>query len=149
MSGADRQTQAISQQLEELEQIRGAINQEISELQSQKSEIDQAIDAVQRLESGTEIRVPLGGGAYVTAELQDVDEILVEVGMDIAVERSNEDAVAVLERKKDHLDDQIADLQSERSDVDSESEALTQQAQQHLQAQMSQRMAQQGQDQDE
>ena len=149
MSGADRQTQAISQQLEELEQIKEAINQEISELQSQKSEIDQAIDAVQRLESGTEIRVPLGGGAYVTAELQDVDEILVEVGMDIAVERSNEDAIAVLERKKDRLDEQISDLQAEHSDVDSESEALTQQAQQHLQAQMSQQMAQQQQDQDE
>lgn len=146
MSGSDRQTQAISQQLEELEQIKEAINQEISELQTRKSEIDEAIDAVERLESGADVRVPLGGGAYVTAEIQDVDEILIEVGADFAVERTGENAVEALERKKSRLDDQIADLQSERSEVDSESEALTQQAQQHLQTQMSQRMQEQDRD---
>jgi prefoldin alpha subunit len=146
MSGGDRQTQAINQQLQELEQVKEAIDEEISALRTRKTDIDSAIDAVERLESGSEVRVPLGGGAYVTAEIQDVDEILVEMGADFAVERTGENAVEALERKKGRLDDQIDDLQAERSEVDSESEALTQQAQQHLQQQMSQQMGQQDRD---
>lgn len=146
MSGGNRQTQAINQQLQELEQVKEAIDEEISALRTRKTEIDSAIDAVERLESGSEVRVPLGGGAYVTAEIQDVDEILVEMGADFAVERTGENAVEALERKKNRLDDQIDDLQAERSEVDSESEALTQQAQQQLQQQMSQQMGQQDRD---
>lgn len=135
MSGS-QQAQALNRQLQELEQVKEAIRDEMATLRTRKSEIDEAIDTIEQLEDGSEIQVPLGGGAYVRAEVQNIDEILVSIGQGYSTERPREQAAETLERKQDRLDEQIDDLKAEFSEVASESEQLTQQAQQQLTQQM-------------
>lgn len=135
MSGSSG-VQALNQQLQELEQIKEIIREEMTELRTRKAEIDVAISAIEHLEAGTDVQVPLGGGAYVRTEVEDVDEIVVEIGSKYAAERTREEAIETLKRKQSRLDDQIDDLQSEYSEVATESEQLTQQAQQQLSRQM-------------
>lgn len=88
------------------------------------------------------MQVPLGGGAYVRAEVQDIDEIIVSLGGNYSAEQSEEDAIDVLGRKRDALDDRIEETQEEVDELESESQELEQQAQQ-MQQQMQQQQMQQ------
>jgi prefoldin alpha subunit len=140
--GGSSQMQELAAQLEELEEHQEAIQGEIERLQGEKQEINEAIDAVQELESGSTVQVPLGGGAYVRAELQDIDEITVTLGADYAAEREQDGAVDTLEAKQDTLDDRIEDLRSELGELETESEELEQRIEQ-AQAQQMQQLQQQ------
>jgi len=88
------------------------------------------------------VQVPLGGGAYVRAEVQDIDEIIVDLGGGYAAEQKQGDAIDALESKKDSLDDRIGEVRSQISDLEEESQELEQQAQQ-MQQQMQQQQMQQ------
>jgi prefoldin alpha subunit len=88
------------------------------------------------------VQVPLGGGAYLRAEVQDIDEVIVDLGGGYAAEQDQDDAVDALERKRDVLDDRIDDVQEEIDELESESDELEEQAQQ-MQQQMQQQQMQQ------
>jgi len=146
--GGGGQLQQVAQEIEELEQHKEALNEEIDGLQAEKQEIDEAIEAVEELESGDTVQVPLGGGAYVRAEIADIDEIIVELGADYAAERKQDGAVSSLGAKKDTLDSRIEDLRSDIAEIETETEKLEEQAEQ-MQAQQMQQMQQMQQQQDE
>lgn len=147
--GGGDQTQELQQQLEALEEERQTVEAEIQQLRTQKAEADEAIEALSTLEQGSTVQVPLGGGAFVRAEVHDLDEVIVGLGGGFAAERDEDGAVDALEHKKDTLDERIEDLHEEMREIESESEQLEQRArqvqQQQLQQQMQQQMQQQGQ----
>ena len=87
--------QELQQQLEALEQEKQAIQAEIEGVRNQQSEIDEAVEAIETLETGSTVQVPLGGGAYVRAEVQDIDEVIVGLGVSTEVV---ETALAHLDR---------------------------------------------------
>ena len=137
--------QQIQEQMQALEQEKEAIQNEIENVRTEQGEIDEAIEAIGALDSGATVQVPLGGDAYVRAEIQDMDEVIVTLGGGYAAERDSDGAVDSLERKKETLDDRIADLEEEIEAVEAETEDLeakAQQAQQQQMQQMQQQMQQ-------
>ena len=140
--GANQQLEELAQELEIIEEQREALQAEIGSLRTQKTTVDEAIEAVEELESGDTVQVPLGGGAYVRAEIADIDEVIVDLGGGYAAERDQDGAVESLESKKDTIDDRIEELQSEVAQLESESEELEQRARQ-MQAQQMQQLQQQ------
>jgi prefoldin alpha subunit len=148
MGGGNPQLQELAQQLEEIEEQQEALEGEIERLQGEKQDINEAIDAIGELESGSTVQVPVGGDAYVRAEIQDIDEVVVSLGGGYAAERDQDGAVATLETKQDTLDERIEDLRSEIAELETESEKLEERAQQ-MQAQQLQQMQQQQQQQDD
>ncbi|MFB6180040.1 MAG: prefoldin subunit alpha [Halorientalis sp.] len=154
LGGGGGQLQQLAEEIQALEQEVETLESEIDGLQNEKREIDEAIEAINVLDTGETVQVPLGGDAYVRAEVQDIDEIIVSLGGGYAAEREQDNAIDTLENKQDTLDDRIEDLRAEISEIESESEQLEQQAQQMQQQQMQQQMAQmqqqqQGEDDDE
>lgn len=147
--GGGGQLEELQQQLQLLEQQKQAIRAEIQSVRAQQGMIDDAIDAVETLENDSAVQVPLGGGAYVRAEIQDIDEIVVELGGGYAAERDSDGAISSLENKRDALDDRIEDLEGEITEIESDTEALEAKAQQLQQQQMQQLQQQMGQGQDE
>jgi prefoldin alpha subunit len=148
--GGNPELQELSQQLQEIEEHREEIEAEIESLREEKTDIDDAIETIGALDTGSTVQVPLGGGAHVRAEVQDLDEIVVELGGGYAANRDEESAVEILENKQDTLDDRISDLQDEVGELETESAELEQKAQQLQQQQMQQQMQQmQGQQNDE
>jgi len=143
--GGNPEVQEIAQQLEELEQHQNALEEEIEGLQQGKREVDEAIEAIGELETGSTVQVPLGGGAYVRAEVVDIDEITVDLGADYSAERDQEGAVSSLESKQETLDERIGEVRAEITEIESETEKLEDKAEQ-LQAQQLQQMQQQRQD---
>lgn len=142
MGGGQQQLQQLSQELEEIDLEIEEKEEEIAEFQAEKSGVDDAIEAINTLDSGSTVQVPLGGGAYVRAEIQDIDEIIVGLGGGYAAEQEGEDAIDALEAKKEALDDRISGVRSEISDLEEESAEIEQRAQQ-MQQQMQQQQMQQ------
>lgn len=134
--------QALSQQLEELDQVQAQLQSQLEGTRALKDEVDEAIDALGELDTGSTVQVPLGGDAYVRAEIVDIDEVIVDVGADYAVEQPRDDAVDVLEGKRDQLEETIEQLQESLDDVTEDIQEVESHAQQ-LRQQMIQQQAQQ------
>lgn len=144
--GGDPQMQELSSQLEELEQHREALNGEIEALESQKQDVDEAIEAVENLETDMTVQVPIGGGAYVRAEIEDIDEVIVDIGGDYSAERDQDGAIASLEHKKETLDARIAEFREDIQQVENQSQQVEQQLEQLRAQQMQQLQGQMQQD---
>lgn len=138
------QLEQLSQELEVLEQQKEAMEGEIEGFQDEQREIDEATDALEHLDSGSTVQVPLGGDAYVRAEVQNVDETVVSLGGGYAAEQDEDGAISTLERKRDALDDRIEEVREEMNGLESERDRLEQQAQQLQQQQMQQLQGQMG-----
>ena len=144
--GAQQQMQQLAQEIEQIEEQIEALEGEISDLQAEKRGMNEAIEAIEAVESGDTVQVPLGGDAYLRAEIQDVDEVIVEFGAGYAAEQEQNDAIDILESKQDTLDERIEDVRSDIAELETESEELEQQAQQMQQQQMQQMQQMQQQD---
>ncbi len=141
--GGQQELQELAQQLEAIEEQQAAVEAEIEGLQTRKREIDEAVEAIDSLETDSTVQVPLGGGAYLRATIENIDEVTVELGGGYAAERDQDGAVETLESKKETLDDRIEGLRSEVAELESEGEQLEQKAQQMQQQQMQQVQQQQ------
>ncbi|SNR24185.1 prefoldin alpha subunit [Halorubrum vacuolatum] len=142
MGGGQGQLQQLSQELQALDQAIGSLEEEIDAHREEQVEIDEAVKAIETLESDSTVQVPLGGGAYVRAEIDDIDEVIVSLGGNYAAEQDREDAIEVLKRKREALDDRIQETREEIDELESESDQLEQQAQ-RMQQQMQQQQMQQ------
>ena len=142
MGGGQQQLQQLSQELQALDEEIDVLESEIDDLNEEQSDIDDAVEAIETLDTGATVQVPLGGGAYVRAEVQDIDEIIVSLGGNYSAEQDQDDAVDVLRRKQEALDDRIEETRAEIDELESESQQLEQQAQQ-MQQQMQQQQMQQ------
>jgi prefoldin alpha subunit len=143
MGGGQQQLQQLSQELQALDEEIEALEAEVASYRQEKVDIDDAVEAIETLETGATVQVPLGGGAYVRAEVQDIDEIVVSLGGNYSAEQDQEDAVEVLRRKQDALDDRIEETEADIDELESESKELEQQAQQMQQQMQQQQMQQQ------
>ncbi|MWV65761.1 prefoldin subunit alpha [Halorubrum sp. JWXQ-INN 858] len=146
MGGGQQQLQQLSQELQALDEEIETLEGEIDDLRAEQADIDEAVEAIETIDTGSTVQVPLGGGAYVRAEVQDIDEVIVSLGGNYAAEQEQDDAIDVLRRKQQALDDRIAETQGDVDELESESQQIEQQAQQ-MQQQMQQQQMQQLQEQ--
>ncbi|WP_330630975.1 prefoldin subunit alpha [Halocatena halophila] len=138
MSAGGGGMRQLQEQLEAINKEVSSLEEDIEQLRTEKTKADEAIDAIDRLESDDVVQVPLGGDAYVRAEIQDINEIVVSLGGGYAAERDQDGAVKSLKAKKETLDERIESIQSEITELQAESDELEQQAQQMQQQQMQQ-----------
>lgn len=129
MSG-NEELQELSQQLQVVEEQLEALQAEMQQMQSTKHDIDEAIDALQTLETGSNVQVPVGGGAYVKATIEDIDEVIVSVGGGYASEQNQAKATSLLEDRKELIDDRISEVTSAISELEEQGQQLGQRAQQ-------------------
>ena len=149
MSGGQQELQALSQQLQEVQEQIEALQGMVERIRQEQSTVGEAITAIETLETDATVQVPLGGGAYVRATIDDVDEIIVELGAGYAAEFEREGAVGALENKQDRLDDRVEEVSDRIADLEAESSQLNQQAQQLQQQALQQQMGGMGGDPDQ
>lgn len=145
MSAGQQELQALSQQLQEIQGQIQQLQATVQELRNQQTNIDEAIQAIELLETDSVVQVPLGGGAYVRATVEDIEEVVVELGADYAAEFDRENAVSTLDNKKDRLDDRIEEVNGYITELEEQSVELEQQAQQLQQQALQQMQQMQGQ----
>ena len=147
---SQQELQALSQELQEIQGHIESLQGVVETIRDEQRAVDEAIAAIETLETESVVQVPLGGGAYVRASIEDIDEVIVELGADYAAEFERDGAVSALEMKKDRLDDRIDDVTERISELEAESTRLEGQAQQLQQQALQQQMqGLQGQERDE
>ncbi len=66
----------------------GLVNASMNELQL----ANVALEGLKHEEQGADILVPLGGGAYLKAKIEDAERLIIGVGADVAVEKTVSEA---------------------------------------------------------
>ena len=146
MSGSNKDVQElehISEQLQQLDAQRQSLRSEIERLRVARQEITEAINALETLETGSHVQVPIGGGAYVRASVEDIDEVIVRLGSDFAAEQNREAAIESLTTRRELLGERserirelIEQIQSDISTLEGNAHQLQSRLQQQLQQQM-------------
>ncbi len=97
-----RELQSLQLYLNEYRQQAEIFTQQLSLLEEGRMEALAAIDAISgiRESSGDTVLLQLGGGVSVRAHIDEPQNVLLNIGSDVVVERSSEEAVEYL---KDRL----------------------------------------------
>lgn len=128
--GDEARLQQMAAQIEELDQILTVLRNQVQRLRDDRRELRETIEAIESLDEGDTVQVPLGGGTFVRAAIEDLDGLIVSVGAGYAAERSEAEAVAVLETRLEQLEAEIEEAEAAIADLEAQGEELGAQAQQ-------------------
>jgi len=90
-----------------LEQQFGQIKQQITNLELQLIELkrlNESLEDLSKVKKNSEILVPLGGGIFSKAELKDDKDFFMNVGANIVVKKSREEAKKILDKQIKELE---------------------------------------------
>jgi prefoldin alpha subunit len=78
-----------------------------------------ALDAIKGLsgEPPTEILTQIGGGALLRSQPPSTDRVLVSIGANIVVEKSKDEAVAILEERSRDVEKTIMSIIGQRNEI--------------------------------
>ncbi len=144
MSGAERDAREMSQELQAIQAEIQELTRERESLRATLENLEGAVDALERLESDSTVQVPLGGSAYVRASIEDIDEVIVDIGGGFSAQRDRDGAISTLRERQDTVEQQIEEMTERLGELQSESGDLEQQLQQVAAAQQRQFEGQQG-----
>jgi prefoldin alpha subunit len=88
-------------------------------------------------EEGAQVKVPVGGGVYVSASINNVDRVLTAVSSDISVELPPADAAQRIGERRDQVREMMQQVKASIEQTEQSAMALQQQAEaafQELQA---------------
>ena len=96
----------LDEEIKKLNTHLETVDEQVSELNSNKI----ILNKFSELKSGDELRVPLSSGVYIKAELKDNKKLLVNVGSNVAVEKTPREVIEI-------LDGQLTELISYRENL--------------------------------
>ena len=101
--------QMMKQQLNTLAEQKNLINEKIAEL---AVSID-ALKELKGIKEGQNIMTTLGSNVFVSADIQDTEKVLVNIGNGILARKSREDAIVFLKLRMTEIGDIDKELTSE------------------------------------
>jgi len=98
LTAPNREDQArrLIYELQLMEGTAKTLQQRLQILQQAQTELTiskQSLEAIEKAEEGSNILVPTGGGTFVHAKLGKMDTLIVNVGADVSVDMTPEDAM--------------------------------------------------------
>jgi len=88
--------QMVTQQQRQIEEQIKLIEQQLQEMESTK----QALDDIKKTEKGTKILVPIANGMFTHATIDNTDEMIVAVGANTAVKKTNAETRQMFENQE-------------------------------------------------
>ena len=78
-----------------------------------------ALDAIKGLGEGkvTEVLTQIGGGAMIRSPPPTTEKVFVNVGANVVIEKSREEAVAMLESRSRDVEASVLSIQSQRNEI--------------------------------
>jgi prefoldin alpha subunit len=96
-----------------LEQMVNHLQEQMQKIEGQMVElisVKQSLDDLKKAKKGSEMMVPIANGIFVKGELKDNEDLIINVGGNIAVNKSIEDAKHMLEKQFGTLQQMQQDL---------------------------------------
>ena len=103
-----------------LEAIADSLNARISVASAALNELNTAkttIEGIKSQQPGTEVLLPIGGGAFVRARLEDTSTIALGVGGGVVIEKNIDEAGDDLGQRMAELERAISSLQQQLEQV--------------------------------
>jgi prefoldin alpha subunit len=95
------------------------------------------LESFEKVEDGSDVMVPVGGGVFVTAKVSRVDKVLASVGDSIVAELDPGDAAKRIGERRDQVREMMQQVKAGIQQTEAQATALSQQAEaafQELQA---------------
>jgi prefoldin alpha subunit len=92
--------QMLEEQLKQAQEQVQTLNKQKEELEGLK----EAVMEIGKTKEGNEMFVPISSGIFIKAQIKDNKELLVNVGDNVVVPKSINDAVALIKRQKEEID---------------------------------------------
>lgn len=97
-----------------LENRLDSLSKQQSTFVSKVLEIQNTLDSIEELKKGEkDILFPLGSAAYAKGEVSETKKFIVELGAGIAVKKTIEESVSILEKRKKELQDAVETMQKD------------------------------------
>ncbi len=97
----------IQKQFYELELYNQQVKKlqdELGKIEIMKIELIKSIESLEGLKESKELLVPLGGGAFVKADVKDNEKVIVGTGGDIFLEKNIDEVIEDFKKSADELD---------------------------------------------
>ncbi|MEA3378066.1 MAG: prefoldin subunit alpha [Nanoarchaeota archaeon] len=104
-----QELQLLSSQLKQVQQQIGLFNQQAEELKKIKASVEE----IEAKTENTEILAPLGAGIYIKAKLQKPKEVIMNVGNNVTVQKSTEDAKTIIHGQIKEIESIIGEMRLE------------------------------------
>ncbi len=101
-----RELQTLQVYLNEYGQQMELMGHQLEAIEQRRIESAAAVEALKSLkeQEGGIVLLPLGGGATLRVRVEHPDKVLVNIGADVVVERTNEDAQSFLQDRATELE---------------------------------------------
>lgn len=116
-SGPQQKENQLRQLLSEIRMMEGSsgtLQQRLQQVIAAVSELRMAKNSLgdlKQVESGTNLLVPVGGGAFINAEMGGIDNVVVGIGAGVSVKMQYEDAVT-------DVNDRLSEMEKARASVE-------------------------------
>ncbi len=128
----EREIASSIQILQEQEKLL-AQNVEILNLQYNELTVAKTtISGLTTLQAGEAALVPFGGGGFLRVKLEDTQKIILSVGSDVAVEKTMEEAILLLETRMKEIESRVVETQKAMANIESRLSELLKEAQLYL-----------------
>ena len=131
--------QSLNSQMEVFEEQLEFIDELIEEHDEAKATMKKYMEK----EEGSEMLVPIGASSYLYSKVGTKDKVLIGLGSDISAEKKVEEAVEIIEKRKDEFESNKKELKEKRDELKEEAEELEQEVRQEYQQMQAQQMQQQ------
>ncbi|PIN79844.1 prefoldin subunit alpha [Candidatus Woesearchaeota archaeon CG10_big_fil_rev_8_21_14_0_10_34_8] len=91
--------QMIEEQTKQMNEQLQTFEKQIEELDS----IKEALKSIKDTKAGTELFVPISSGIFIKAEIKETKELLVNVGDNVIVPKTIDDAVKLVKKQQDDI----------------------------------------------
>jgi len=108
---------ALESRITTLAKQQNMFASKILELQSTIESIDEIKKGDKAGKTANDILFPLGSAAYTKGVIADKNRLIVEVGAGVALEKTSDDATAILEKRKKELQQAIGLVQKEIQNI--------------------------------
>jgi len=90
------------------------------------------IEKLTDLKKATEILVPLGGGTFTYATAKNTSHILTEVGAGVVIEKTPKDAIAIIQKRIDTLEQSQKNISTMSQQIQQQIDEISNKAEQML-----------------
>jgi prefoldin alpha subunit len=116
----EEELRKLSVEMRFLEQTAETLQQRISMMNAAMTDLTYAsmtLEDVEKEKEDVELLVPIGGSAYVKAKLADPDKVVVGLGAGVSIEKTLQEAKAIVKERLDELQKTMVSAQQQFAQV--------------------------------
>jgi len=119
-SKGEEELRRLSVELRFLEQTAEAIQSRINMVNAVITDLTYANTALEGIETekeNSELLVPIGGGSYINAKLENPDKVIVNMGAGVSIEKTLQEAKVIIKKRLENLEKTRTSLQQQFAQV--------------------------------